>query len=116
MVRLPPEVILNTVPAPLAPPPILTQDDRPQDAEQLQDALASAGVDLKAEEYNLSQALTPSIPRPPSFSGAGGGVLTLQQQLDGGKLVFNRFTLSRFVDRIGPPRHEQAADHSRQTV
>lgn len=80
------------------------QEDRVQDAEQLQDALASAGVDLKAEEFNLSQITTPTsasqiVPTiaPPSYTGA----LSLQQQLDEGKLIFNRATLSRFVDRIG---------------
>jgi hypothetical protein len=82
-------------------PPV---DDRPQDAEQLQDALASAGVDLKAEEFNLSNALMSStIPQatsfvfPPTYSGG----LQLQQQLGDGKLIFNRAVLSRFVDRIG---------------
>jgi hypothetical protein len=79
-------------------------DDRPQDAEQLQDALASAGVDLKAEEFNLSNALmTSTTPQATSFvfPPTYGGGLQLQQQVDDGKLIFNRAILSRYVDRIG---------------
>lgn len=94
--------------APPAPPPQQQQEDRVQDAEQLQDALASAGVDLKAEEFNLSQITTPtstttSHPTPVILPPSYGGALSLQQQLDEGKLIFNRSTLSRFVDRIGTP-------------
>lgn len=90
------------------PPPTSLPEDRPQDAEQLQDALASAGVDLKAEEFNLSQILTPTsatVPQPaftfpPSYAG---GAMQVQQQLDEGKLLFNRTVLSRLVDKIGSP-------------
>jgi len=90
------------------PPPTSLPEDRPQDAEQLQDALASAGVDLKAEEFNLSQILTPTsatVPQPafmfpPSYPG---GAMQVQQQLDEGKLLFNRTVLSRLVDKIGCP-------------
>jgi hypothetical protein len=87
--------------------PAATQvEERPQDAEQLQDALASAGVDLKAEEFNLNQLLTPSsatLPQPSPFilPPSYGGSLQLQQQIDDGKLIFNRPILSRFVDKIG---------------
>jgi hypothetical protein len=92
-----------TIPSLPAPAPV--QEDRPQDAEQLQDALASAGVDLKAEEFNLSQLMTPSSAAPQSspfvFPPTYGGPLQLQQQIDEGKLIFNRAVLSRFVDRIG---------------
>jgi hypothetical protein len=96
--------------APPPPPPV--PEDRPQDAEQLQDALASAGVDLKAEEFNLSQLMTPNSATNPSLTGFSyipsiGGTLQLQQQLqqqmDEGKLMFNRAVLSRFVDKIGIP-------------
>jgi hypothetical protein len=95
--------ISPTPPTFAAPPPL---EDRPQDAEQLQDALASAGVDLKAEEFNLSHALmapsgttgpqATSFVFPPTFTGG-----LLQQQIDEGKLIFNRAVLSRFVDKIG---------------
>jgi hypothetical protein len=93
------------IPAPSVP--AATQvEERPQDAEQLQDALASAGVDLKAEEFNLNQLLTPSSatlpqPSPFIFPPSYGGSLQLQQQIDDGKLIFNRPILSRFVDKIG---------------
>ena len=89
-------------------PPLSTvPEDRPQDAEQLQDALASAGVDLKAEEFNLSQILTPSstiTPQPPPFMfpQAYGAAI----QLDEGKLIFNRPVLSRVVDKIGSSTYE----------
>jgi len=83
--------------APSAVPP----EDRVQDAEQLQDALVSAGVDLKAEEFNLSQITTPTQHAPTILPPSYGGGLSVQQQLDEGKLIFNRATLSRFVDRIG---------------
>lgn len=95
----------------MPPPPSTTvtiPEDRPQDAEQLQDALASAGVDLKAEEFNLSQIMTPSsaiAPQPNSFvfPHTYGGIQVPQTQTDEGKLIFNRPVLSRFVDRIGIP-------------
>ena len=95
-------------PNPMPPPTSLPAEDRPQDAEQLQDALASAGVDLKAEEFHLSQLMTPTsatVPQPalmfpPSYTG---GALQVQQQIDEGKLLFNRTVLSRLVDRIGSP-------------
>jgi hypothetical protein len=88
------------------PPPTSLPEDRPQDAEQLQDALASAGVDLKAEEFNLSQILTPTSASvaqpaftfPPSYAG---GAMQAQQQIDEGKMLFNRTVLSRLVDKIG---------------
>jgi hypothetical protein len=84
----------------LPPPP----EDLPQDAEQLQDALASAGVDLKAEEFNLSQLMTPSsatIPQPSPFILPSAYGMQVQQQIDEGKLIFNRPVLSRLVDKIG---------------
>ena len=92
------------------PPPSTVPEDRPQDAEQLQDALASARVDLKAEEFNLSQLLTPgstTTPQPPPFMfpQAYGAAIQAQQQLDEGKLMFNRHVLSRLVDKIGPPTY-----------
>jgi hypothetical protein len=94
-----PRPILSSAPIyPLAPP--VVPEDRPQDAEQLQDALASAGVDLKAEEYNLSQISTPNsstAPQPFVFSPT----YIPGQQLEDSKLIFNRPILSRFVDRIG---------------
>jgi hypothetical protein len=94
------------MPSPSQPLPAQIVEDRPQDAEQLQDALASAGVDLKAEEFNLSQLLTPSSatlpqPSPFVFPPSYGGSAQLQQQNDEGKLIFNRHILSRFVDKIG---------------
>src|SRR5271169_307225 len=61
---------ISPVPILSMPPPSRIPEDRLQDAEQLQDALASAGVDLKAEEFNLSQLLTPgstTTPQPPPF-------------------------------------------------
>lgn len=87
---------------------ITIPEDRPQDAEQLQDALASAGVDLKAEEFNLSQIMTPSSATAPQsnsflFPPSYGGIQVSQQQTDEGKLIFNRPVLSRFVDKIGIP-------------
>jgi len=88
-------------PSSIAPRP---PEDLPQDAEQLQDALASAGVDLKAEEFNLSQLMTPSsatIPQPSPFILPPTYGLQLQQQIDEGKLIFNRPVLSRLVDKIG---------------
>jgi hypothetical protein len=103
----PSHTLLNTTFRPtISPSTTLAQaaEDRPQDAEQLQDALASAGVDLKAEEYNLSSALM----GPSSATGTQGsfifpqsytGGLQIQHQLDDG--IFNRPILSRFVDRIG---------------
>ena len=94
---------ITPVPILSMPPPSSVQEDRPQDAEQLQDALASAGVDLKAEEFNLSQLLTPSTPQPPPFMfpQTYGAAMQIQQQLDEGKLIFNRPVLSRLVDKIG---------------
>lgn len=93
-----------------APPPTLSmsqqQEDRPQDAEQLQDALVSAGVDLKAEEFNLSQLMTPSsgtLPQPSPYILPQSYGLPVQQQTDEGKLIFNRPVLSRLVDKIGIP-------------
>jgi hypothetical protein len=94
-------------PTPASSIPAFAQvEERPQDAEQLQDALASAGVDLKAEEFNLNQLLTPSSathpqPSPFVFPPSYGGSLQIQQQIDDGKLIFNRPILSRFVDKIG---------------
>lgn len=90
-------------PSSIAPP---QPEDLPQDAEQLQDALASAGVDLKAEEFNLSQLLTPSsttTPQPPPFMfpHTYNTTTQVQQQLDEGALIFNRLGLSRLVDKIG---------------
>ena len=80
-------------------------EDLPQDAEQLQDALASAGVDLKAEEYNLSQIVTPSSAAPaqpsPFIFPPAYGALQAQQQLDDSKLLFNRSVLRALVDKIG---------------
>ena len=97
---------ISPVPILSMPPPSTLQEDRPQDAEQLQDALASAGVDLKAEEFNLSQILTPTsttTPQPPPFMfpQTYGAPIQVQQQLDEGKLIFNRPALARLVDRIG---------------
>jgi hypothetical protein len=85
--------------ATMAPPPL--PEERPQDAEQLQDALASAGVDLKAEEFNLSQIVTPSgsIPQPNPFMVPP--TVPPQHGVDESKLIFNRLALSRVVDRIG---------------
>lgn len=89
----------------LSMPPPSTLEDRPQDAEQLQDALASAGVDLKAEEFNLSQILTPSSATPtqpqPFMVPPTYGALQAQQQIDENKLIFNRQVLSRLVSDIG---------------
>lgn len=85
----------------MAPPPLPPAEERPQDAEQLQDALASAGVDLKAEEFNLSQIVTPSasIPLPNPF--VPPQTMQPAHQVDESKLIFNRLALSRVVDRIG---------------
>ena len=93
----------------MPPPPstsVTVPEDRPQDAEQLQDALASAGVDLKAEEFNLSQIMTPSSATGPQsnsfvFPPSYAGLHVSQAQSDEGKLIFNRPVLSRFVDKIG---------------
>jgi hypothetical protein len=87
-------------PTPAASMPAVSQaEECPQDAEQLQDALASAGIDLKAEEFNLNQLLTPSSatlpqPSPFVFPPSYGGSLQVQQQIDNGKLIFNRPILS----------------------
>ena len=100
-VRFPIAPAVSTTPLALAPAPVT--EDRPQDAEQLQDALASAGVDLKAEEYNLAQISTPNTataPQPAPFAFPPSYIQP-QQSLDDGKLIFNRPMLSRFVDRIG---------------
>ena len=88
-------------PTAMAPPPVPLAEERPQDAEQLQDALASAGVDLKAEEFNLSQIVTPnaSIPQPSPFMIPQS--VPPQHGVDESKLIFNRLALSRVVDRIG---------------
>jgi len=88
-------------PAPMAPPPLPSSEERPQDAEQLQDALASAGVDLKAEEFNLSQIVTPSASIPPPNPFVFPQPIQPAHQIDDAKLIFNRLALSRVVDRIG---------------
>jgi hypothetical protein len=96
--------IISTNPTLSMPPPPAVED-RPQDAEQLQDALASAGVDLKAEEFNLSQIMTPSSATPtqpqPFIVPPTYGALQAQQQVDENKLIFNRLVLSRLVSDIG---------------
>jgi len=85
----------------MAPPPLPPSEERPQDAEQLQDALASAGVDLKAEEFNLSQIITPSASIPPPNPFVLPQPIQPAHQIDDAKLIFNRLALSRVVDRIG---------------
>jgi hypothetical protein len=101
-------------------PPPSTLEDRPQDAEQLQDALASAGVDLKAEEFNLSQILTPSSATPtqpqPFIIPPTYGALQTQQQIDENKLIFNRQVLSRLVSDIGTQSLTYFAYHSGEKI
>ena len=99
----------STLPPTLNPSmaPASVAEDRIQDAEQLQDALVSAGVDLKAEEFNLSAMVTPGIatatqPNPynlPPYSTPTQS----QQRAEEEKIILNRYVLLQFIDRIGIP-------------
>jgi len=106
----------STLPPTLNPSitPASVPEDRIQDAEQLQDALVSAGVDLKAEEFNLSAMVTPGIATatqsnpfnlPPYSTPAQP-----QQRAEEEKVILNRYVLLQFIDRIGISLLEKYSD------
>ena len=91
---LPPTLNTNMAPVPMV-------EDHIQDAEQLQDAIVSAGVDLKAEEFNLSAMVTPgsAIATQPNLPPYSIPVQT--PRIDEERIILNRYILLQFIDRIG---------------